>query len=65
MEVLLLSGTMLKPAGLQRPRPVLNQSLVQVLLGALVAESVVLTSPNTIPPPEHPRLHLGRPWPRP
>ncbi|HVD34002.1 MAG TPA: hypothetical protein VNC19_10530 [Gemmatimonadales bacterium] len=47
------------------PPPVLDQSVIQVLLGALMAEPVVLTIPGIIPPPEHPRLHLGRPWPRP
>jgi hypothetical protein len=47
------------------PPPVLDQSLVQVLLGALLAEPVLLAIPGTIPPPEPPHLHLGRPWPRP
>jgi hypothetical protein len=47
------------------PPPVFDQSLVQVLLGALVAERVVLTTRTTVPSPEYPQLHLGRPWPRP
>ncbi|HEV2084659.1 MAG TPA: hypothetical protein VGR09_06225 [Gemmatimonadales bacterium] len=52
-----------------RPQPpppaLLDQSLVQVFLGALLAEPVVLAIPGTIPPPALPHLHLGRPWPRP
>ncbi|MDQ3207170.1 MAG: hypothetical protein M3Q37_01025 [Gemmatimonadota bacterium] len=43
------------------PSPVLDQALVQVFLGALLAETDAVVISLTVPPPE--RLHLGRPWP--
>ncbi|HWN19184.1 MAG TPA: hypothetical protein VNO19_09760 [Gemmatimonadales bacterium] len=45
------------------PFPVLDPAVVQVFLGALLAENLVLPDPWTVLPPEH--LHLGLPWPRP
>jgi hypothetical protein len=57
-------GSQLKVTRPQPPPPVLDGSLVQVLLGALLAEPVTLGNVRTIYPTNQPQMHLGRPWPR-
>lgn len=55
-------GLLLKVTRPEPPPLVLDASLVQVLLGALLAEPATLGDVGTTHPTNQPQLHLGRPW---